>query len=246
MHHLKDSRDNEVKARKQEKPKDDHKKIMDDTKDALTFRVKQDFNFAINQVKKGGTSANVENFNTCRVFLAEENRDKVCALVYFKNEQEEYNFRQYLRMMHVILSVTNSIGIIKVKAFDRFVTQAHKHYLDSFKHFTHLKSSLHWSLGHVIEQLIKNQGWSLAEVSENSLENLIKLYRYLTQNNARQTSFADNTEDCLKIINIISSYRMRKHDKRPVKPEKALKDDPESNRFVFYLVYSVRSVTSSR
>ena len=98
----------------------------------------------------------------------------------------------------------------------------------------------------MIEQLIKNNGYSLAEVSENSLENLIKFYRYVTQNLSRQTSFAENTEDCLKVLNIIASYRFRKHDKRVIKSEKAHKDDEESRIINSFFVNRNASTVSER
>ena len=54
-------------------------------------------------------------------------------------------------------------------------------YVNVAKHRT-LKNSLHWMLGHVADLIGMNNGYSLAEVSENSLEASIKRYRYITQN----------------------------------------------------------------
>ena len=39
--------------------------------------------------------------------------------------------------------------------------------------------------------------YTLAEISENSIEKFIKPYRYGTVNNARSTSIQDNHVDCL-------------------------------------------------
>ena len=49
-------------------------------------------------------------------------------------------------------------------------------YLDiyNFKKFVHIKSSLHWTLGHVAQLIALNEGYTLAGVSENSFENWIK------------------------------------------------------------------------
>ena len=46
---------------------------------------------------------------------------------------------------------------------------------------------------------------SLAEISENSIEAMIKQYRYLTTNISRQNSFNENTFDSLKALYILSS-----------------------------------------
>ena len=59
-----------------------------------------------------------------------------------------------------------------------------------------------------------NNGFSLAEYSENSVEATIKKYRYLTKYLSRQTSFQDNTEDCMKILHLLSKHDIRSHNKK--------------------------------
>ena len=99
-------------------------------------------------------------------------------------------------------------------------------YVNVAKHRT-LKNSLHWMLGHVADLIGMNNGYSLAEVSENSLEASIKRYRYITQNLSRQTNFQDNSKDCLKVMFILSSWRIRRFVKRDPS-EHDLKDDEDS------------------
>ena len=84
-----------------------------------------------------------------------------------------------LDQANVIIGVTNRIGKIKVQAFQKYVKDAYVHWLYNFKKFVHIKSSLHWTLGHVAELIAKNGGYTLAGVSENSFENWIKAYRDL-------------------------------------------------------------------
>ena len=55
-----------------------------------------------------------------------------------------------------------------------------------------------------------NNGFSLAEISENSIEAMIKQYRYQTANMSRQTSFVDYAYDSLKSLYILSSSEIRK------------------------------------
>ena len=82
-------------------------------------------------------------------------------------------------------------------------------------------------MGHIIELLCKNNSYSLAEKSENSLEATIKMYRYITSHCARHSSFAENCDDCLKILNILSLQSIRKFNLGE-KTEFPLKDDEES------------------
>ena len=72
-------------------------------------------------------------------------------------------------------------------------------WIEAFGQYRKLKNSIHWTLGHVIELITKNYGYSLAE---NSLEATIKTYRYITNNLSRHSPFADNCCDCLKALNI--------------------------------------------
>ena len=69
----------------------------------------------------------------------------------------------------VIIGVRNRIGLVYVDRFKEYVEKAYKHWLHSFKKFVHIKSSLHWTLGHVAELIAKNDGYTLAEVSENTV-----------------------------------------------------------------------------
>ena len=78
-----------------------------------------------------------------------------------------------------------------------------------------MKSSLHWTLGHVADLIELNDGYSLAEVSENSFENWIKTYRHTTENHARQTSMQDNNSDSLRNMWLYSRQDVRKFDKNP-------------------------------
>ena len=136
-------------------------------------------------VKPAGNGGSIKNMNTCRLFLDPKKREKVVKLYNFKNEKEKENFELLLHQAKVILSVTNSVGLIKVSKFSAFLKQSYQHWTESFKHLRRIKSSLHWTLAHLGELLAKNEGFSLAEVSENSFEALIKEYRFVTSNMAR-------------------------------------------------------------
>ena len=117
----------------------------------------------------------------------------------------------------VIIGVTNRIGKIKVQAFQKYVKDAYVHWLYNFKKFVHIKSSLHWTLGHVAELIAKNEGYTLAGVSENSFENWIKAYRDTTENHARQTSMEDNNCDSLRAMWLHTRHDIRQFDKHPEK-----------------------------
>ena len=161
--------------------------------------------------------------------MAYENREKAMSLFPCESDEERENLEIYLSNMNVILHVTNTIGEIKVQAFSQFVNKAHKHILEAFGHLQHVKNSVHWTLAHLCELVRLNKGYTLAEYSENSLENMIKKYRNVTQNLSRGTSFIDNTEDCLKNLFAQSLYKIRQHGKcMPKKKEEPLKNDPES------------------
>ena len=175
-----------------------------------------------------------ENFNTCRLFLDPENREKALSLFPCNNDEEKENVNKWLTNMNIILHVTNTIGEIRVQKFSLFVKAAHKHMLDSFGHFQHVKNSCHWTLAHIGELLRMNKGYSLAEHSENSLEASIKKYRYVTQNLSRNTSFVENSEDSLRVLFVQSLYRIRQHQKKLPKAEKKMKDDPESIEIISF------------
>ena len=125
-----------------------------------------------------------------------------------------------LDQANVIIGVTNRIGKIKVQAFQKYVKDAYVHWLYNFKKFVHIKSSLHWTLGHVAELIAKNGGYTLAGVSENSFENWIKAYRDTTENHARQTSMQDNNCDSLRAMWLHSRQDIRQFDKHPEKSQK--------------------------
>ena len=84
------------------------------------------------------------------------------------SEQEKSDVELFLQQANVILTVTNLIGKVRIKAFENFVKIAHCHWINAFGKFRKLKSSIHWSLGHIIELLCKSDSYSLAEKSENS------------------------------------------------------------------------------
>ena len=120
----------------------------------------------------------------------------------------------------VIIGVTNRIGKIKVQDFQEYVKNAYMHWLYNFKKFVHIKSSLHWTLGHVAQLIAKNEGYTLAGVSENSFENWIKAYRDTTDNHARQTSIQDNNCDSLRAMWLHTRQDIRQFDKHSEKNQK--------------------------
>ena len=82
--------------------------------------------------------------------------------------------------------------------------------------FTHLKDLYTLRvlyIGHVAQLIAGNDGYTMAEVSENSYEKWIKPYRYITVNNARQTSMQDNNTDCLRAMYLQSRQDIRQLDK---------------------------------
>ena len=124
-----------------------------------------------------GHGASVENGPTTMKFLDPKNRTKVLSLFYCINEEEQKNLDSMLEQANVIIGVTNRIGKIKVQAFQKYVKTAYRDWLRNFKKFVHIKSSLHWTLAHVADLIAMNDGYTLAEISENSFENWIKHYR---------------------------------------------------------------------
>ena len=59
----------------------------------------------------------------------------------------------------------------------------------------------------------RNDGYTLAEVSENSFEKWIKEYRDTTENHSRQTSIDDNNSDCLRAMWLHTRQDLRHFDK---------------------------------
>ena len=208
-------------ARKKMKPKSELDQIYERTKTECTKEFKVAFGVAINQVKVAGHGATVENFNTSRMVFDPENRPKVLSLFKFINDEEREHMNSFLFQGHVILSVTNTIGKVNNAFFRPFVKKAYMDWITWFGKITGIKSSLHWTLAHVADLIDMNDGYSLAEYSENSVENMIKHYRYIATHMSRQTSFYDNCKDSLKALYILSRYNIRKHDKpQPVEEKK--------------------------
>ena len=90
---------------------------------------------------------------------------------------------------------------------------------DKSKKFVHVKSSLYWTFGHIAELIAKNDGYTLAEVSENSFENWIKAYLDTTENHGRHTSVEDTNNDCLRAMWLHSKQDIRQFDKPSVKKQ---------------------------
>ena len=195
-------------------------KHLDSAKKDFTRNVHTELGIKINQVKVAGHGANVENGPTTMKFLDPQNRPKVLKLFNCINKEEENNLTMMLDQANVIIGVTNRIGKIKVQAFQKYVKDAYRDWLHNFKKFAHMKSSLHWTLGHVAELIAKNEGYTLAEVSENSFEKWIKEYRDTTDNHARQTSIKDNNCDSLRAMWLHSRQDIRQLDKHSEKKQK--------------------------
>ena len=113
----------------------------------------------------------------------------------------------------IIVGVTNRIGKIRVQSFANYVKDAYKHWINQFGKFVHIKSSLHWTMGHIAQLIANNEAYTLAEYSENSFENWILHYRYATQNQARQTSMSDNNTDCLRAMYLPTRHEIRQYQK---------------------------------
>ena len=150
-------------------------------------------------------------------------------MFYFKNDEEKENLRLMLQQAFVITHVMNTIGMIDVSKFDAYVKNAYVHWIKSFGKWRTLKSSIHWTLAHLCQLIALNNGFSLAEYSENSIEATIKKYIYLTRHLSRQTSFEDNTDDCLKMLHLLSKHEIRAHNKKSKKQMSNLSEaDAES------------------
>ena len=85
-------------------------------------------------------------------------------------------------------------------------------------HF-HWQVFLHWTLDHVCKLIASNRGYTLAGVSENSVEKWVKPYRKVTITNARSTSMQDNNTDCLRVMYLQTRQDIRKFDKVPKSTE---------------------------
>ena len=187
---------------------------MDKAKNDFKDKVREELGIKINQVKVAGHGASVENGNTTMKFLHPDNREKVINLFYCKDDEQIRNLSTLLDQASVIIGVTNRIGKIKVQEFKNYVHSAYMHWLDNFKKFVHIKNSLHWTLAHVAELIARNNGYTLAEYSENSFENWIKHYHDTTEHHARNTSMSDNDIDSLRAMWLHTRQDIRKLDKQ--------------------------------
>ena len=124
-----------------------------------------------------GHGATVENGPTTMKFLDPKNREKLFSLYFTKDKREEEDLNLMLDEALIIIGVSNKIGKIRVQNFADYMKEAYSHWINQFGKFVHLNSSIHWTMGHMAELIAKNQGYTLAEYSENSFENWILHYR---------------------------------------------------------------------
>ena len=82
-------------------------------------------------------------------------------------------------------------------------------------------------IGKRIVYIVINLAIGLAERSANSLEAKIKTYWYINKHMARNSSFAENSTDCLKVLNILSLQSIRKFN--PTEKVEKVKDKYKSN-----------------
>ena len=187
--------------------------ILENSKNEFTDNIHNKLGIRVNQVKKAGHGANVENGHTTMKFLDPANREKVLSLYFTKNDKEKEDLNLLLDQALIIIGVTNRIGKIRVQSFANYVEDAYKHWINQFGKFVHIKSSLHWTMGHIAQLIANNEAYTLAEYSENSFENWILHYRYATQNQARQTSMSDNNTDCLRAMYLPTRHEIRQYQK---------------------------------
>ena len=204
---------NETTFKRRIKKKSEHQKHLERAKKDFTKNVYDLLNIRVNMVKLAGHGANVENGNTTMEFLKTKNRPTVLSLYHTKSDKEKADLDLFFDQARVIIGVTNKIGKINCQAFSEYVKKAYLHWINSFKQFAHIKSSLHWTLGHVCKLIASNRGYTLAGVSENSVEKWIKPYRKVTDTNARSTSMQDNNTDCLRVMYLQTRQDIRKFDK---------------------------------
>jgi hypothetical protein len=169
-----------------------------------------------------GHGGSIENGPTTMKFLTPKNRSKSLSL-YHCTDQEKEDLNLMFDQARVIIAVTNKIGKINCQKFNEYVQNAYKHWITAFGKFVDIKSSIHWTMAHVSTLIARNGSYTLAEISENSIEKWIKPYRVVTDKNARQGSMQENNIDCLKYFYIQSRHDIRKFDK--VKKSKKENDD---------------------
>ena len=81
------------------------------------------------------------------------------------------------KALKIFFEFPAKMAFLQVQEFEKYVKNAYMHWLQNFKKFVHIKSSLHLTLGHVAQLIARNEGYTLAGVSENSFENWIKAYK---------------------------------------------------------------------
>ena len=98
----------DIKIEKKEKAesaknqkKSDHDEIRQGRIISFTAKMKKEFGIAVNQVKKAGHGASVENFNTTRKVLEYKNREKLVAMFVYEDEDEKFQFRILLRNLKI-------------------------------------------------------------------------------------------------------------------------------------------------
>ena len=204
---------NELTFKRRTKKKSTNQNHLERAKKDFTKKIFDSLGIKVNKMKLAGRGANSENGNTTMEFLKSKNRPKVLSLYHTKSDKEIADLDLFFDQARVIIGVTNKIGKINCQAFSEYVKDAYLHWINSFKQFAHIKSSLHWTLGHVCTLIASNRGYTLAGVSENSVEKWIKPYRVVTLTNARQTKMQDNNTDCLRIMYLQTRQDIRKFDR---------------------------------
>ena len=200
--------------------------ILETSIKEFTTEIKDKLNITVNAPKMAAKSGSVENGPMAMKALDPDNREAFLSICYFENDQEKEDTNELLDRMLIIISITNSIGKIYVKKFLDFVKDTYLLWINKFGKFVHVKSSLHWTLAHAWELIQRNGGYTMAEYSENSFENWIKHYRYVTVHQAKQTSIRANNIDSLRAMYLPTRHEIRQYHK--VKPEK--KESLENSR----------------
>ena len=229
LQEIKDMAEQETRLRKKMRIKTLLEKNLEDGKKHFKKVLERDLKIHIDQPCAVGQGGTVENGPNTMAFLHPDNRKEAINSFNPINDEERRNLDLMLTQAHIIIGVTNCIGRINVPKFQKYVQDAHEHWLNSFKKFTHIKSSVHWNLAHCADLIAQNDGYTLAEVSENSVENWIKYYRDATENHARSTSMGANNTDCLRAMWLHTMHDIRQFDKPSKKP---YKEDDEVTKII--------------
>ena len=192
--------------------------------DYFTQKVReQPLSLLINAPDPHGHGGSVENGNTCRIFLDPKNREAVIAIFSeVATEDEQKALPLFFQEGYVIYHVANAIGEIHVEMFKEYVHNAYIHWKRAFP-YQKIPNSIHWNLGHLGELSELNDGFATGELSEGSLESIMKILRRYETTLARNTSFVDNATDCLKRIWLQGDPELRLHKPKP---------KPRRNKFV--------------